>query len=246
MVMMHIKFHFFFPSIFFSNFETIIVDAHRNVFLEKYGVEAFIKMYEADNPIEIQQSLNRLLNIIGTHDYLHFPPERKNGIRILCMDGGGTRGLVTIEVLKRLEKLTGQRISELFDLIAGTSTGGIVAVMTGVHNMPLEQLETLYKNFSSAVFVKGSKPEPDASSWSKLASYAGLFKNGSFYKGKTLLDILAEYVGTVPLIDTSMGEHAQKTKIFFVSTVVSAVPPQNYIFRNYNYPVNSKSRYSFF
>jgi patatin-like phospholipase/acyl hydrolase len=48
-------------------------------------------------------------------------------VRILAIDGGGIRGLIPAVVLAELEARTGRRISELFDLIAGTSTGGILA-----------------------------------------------------------------------------------------------------------------------
>ena len=48
--------------------------------------------------------------------------------RVLFLDGGGIRGLVQIEVLMELERRTGRKITELFDWIIGTSTGGIVAL----------------------------------------------------------------------------------------------------------------------
>lgn len=50
------------------------------------------------------------------------------GSRILFLDGGGVRGLIQIEVLEQLERETGRRVTELFDWIVGTSTGGIVAL----------------------------------------------------------------------------------------------------------------------
>ena len=48
--------------------------------------------------------------------------------RILSIDGGGIRGVIPSVLLEQLEKRSGQPISALFDLIAGTSTGGILAV----------------------------------------------------------------------------------------------------------------------
>ncbi len=47
---------------------------------------------------------------------------------ILALSGGGYRGLFTIEVLVRLEQRAGRPIGECFDLIAGTSIGGIIAI----------------------------------------------------------------------------------------------------------------------
>jgi uncharacterized protein len=48
-------------------------------------------------------------------------------MRVLAIDGGGIRGLIPAIVLADLEARTGRAISDLFDLIAGTSTGGILA-----------------------------------------------------------------------------------------------------------------------
>ena len=53
---------------------------------------------------------------------------KQAGSRILCLDGGGIRGLIQLEVLSQLERKTGRRITELFDWIIGTSTGGIIAL----------------------------------------------------------------------------------------------------------------------
>src|SRR5206468_8707595 len=50
--------------------------------------------------------------------------------RILSLDGGGIRGIFTAALLAELEQrhLAGQSIATCFDLIAGTSTGGILAL----------------------------------------------------------------------------------------------------------------------
>lgn len=70
----------------------------------------------------------------------------KKGLRILSMDGGGMKGLATVQILKQIEKRTGKRIHELFDLICGTSTGGMLAIALGIKLMSLDQCEEIYKN----------------------------------------------------------------------------------------------------
>ena len=51
-----------------------------------------------------------------------------SGDKVLCLDGGGIRGLVQLEILREIEELTHRRIVDLFDWIVGTSTGGILAL----------------------------------------------------------------------------------------------------------------------
>jgi hypothetical protein len=78
----------------------------------------------------------------------------KQGLRILSMDGGGMKGLATVQMLKEIEKGTGKRIHELFDLICGTSTGGMLAVSLGMKLMTLEECEDIYKNLGEHVALK--------------------------------------------------------------------------------------------
>ena len=48
--------------------------------------------------------------------------------RVLSIDGGGIRGIIPALVIAHLERKTGKPAGELFDLIVGTSTGGILAL----------------------------------------------------------------------------------------------------------------------
>lgn len=49
-------------------------------------------------------------------------------MQVLCLDGGGIRGLVLALMLMAIEKAVGRPIKECFDRISGTSTGGILAL----------------------------------------------------------------------------------------------------------------------
>ena len=52
--------------------------------------------------------------------------------RILSLDGGGIKGAFSAAALAVLEETTGHRCVDHFDLISGTSTGGIIAIGLGL------------------------------------------------------------------------------------------------------------------
>ena len=57
--------------------------------------------------------------------------QRSSGARVLCLSGGGLRGLVELEMLRQVEEVlqeNGQSITSFFDYIVGTSTGAIIAL----------------------------------------------------------------------------------------------------------------------
>lgn len=52
-------------------------------------------------------------------------------IKVLSVDGGGIRGIVPTAILSEIQKRLSTELSQTFDLIAGTSTGGIIALGLG-------------------------------------------------------------------------------------------------------------------
>lgn len=71
--------------------------------------------------------------------------------RILALDGGGIKGAFTASVLATLEDLIDEPVGRHFDLIAGTSTGGILAVGLGIGLSPRDMLE-FYRNRGPVIF----------------------------------------------------------------------------------------------
>ena len=76
----------------------------------------------------------------------------EKGFRILSLDGGGVRGLIEVLVLKRLEEVFDPLpITSLFDLIIGTSAGGLIS-MALLKRVPLSCLETLLETMAQKIF----------------------------------------------------------------------------------------------
>ena len=74
-------------------------------------------------------------------------------MRVLSIDGGGIRGLIPALVLSELERRAGRRTFELFDLIAGTSTGGILAcALCAPDPLPAIELVKLYEEEGPEIF----------------------------------------------------------------------------------------------
>jgi patatin-like phospholipase/acyl hydrolase len=76
------------------------------------------------------------------------PPDR---FQILALDGGGAKALFTAHILARLEQDLGVSVNDSFDLIAGTSAGGIVALALGAGLAPSE-ITTHFKSLVETVF----------------------------------------------------------------------------------------------
>ena len=70
-------------------------------------------------------------------------PQMEHVPRILSLDGGGVRGLSTLLILRDIMEEIGRKMGtnipakpcDYFDLIGGTSTGGLIAIMLGLLGM---------------------------------------------------------------------------------------------------------------
>ena len=88
--------------------------------------------------------------------------------RILSIDGGGIRGLLAARLLQEIETRAGQPLHDYFHLIAGTSTGSIVAagIATG---MNCEAIAQLYLQHANDIFIKPSRRLPQQ--WRSLFNF---------------------------------------------------------------------------
>lgn len=75
--------------------------------------------------------------------------------KILSIDGGGIRGIIPAIILAEIEKRTGKKISDMFDLIAGTSSGGLIAAMIASQNhKPADLIVELYEKRGHEIFSR--------------------------------------------------------------------------------------------
>ncbi len=72
--------------------------------------------------------------------------------RILSIDGGGIKGIVPAAFLAQLEEALGESVANYFDLVAGTSTGGIIALGLGM-GLSAADILHFYEQLGPAVFA---------------------------------------------------------------------------------------------
>jgi len=126
-------------------------------------------------------------------------PAKPRGLRLLSLEGGGIKGLALIWQLRALERAAGRPIHELFDLIGGVSTGGIIALGLA-RGVPLRELEKMYHDIGRDVF--GSQ-----------SAIRRLLK-GNAADNTAIRDLLLEYLGDLPMLDAP----GQLARCFVVST----------------------------
>lgn len=133
--------------------------------------------------------------VIGTSTFATDRP-----FRILSIDGGGVRGIIPAVVLEQIEEELQKPIHEAFDMVAGSSTGGIIALSLATRNLlasnkpnfTAEQVVDLYINSSAQIF--------SASLSHRFLTLGGLL--GPRYETKGLKDMLEEKLGNTMLSET--------------------------------------------
>ncbi|KAJ4701791.1 Patatin [Melia azedarach] len=136
------------------------------------------------------------------------PPTYGNLITVLSIDGGGIRGLIPGTILafleSELQKLDGEdaRIADYFDVIAGTSTGGLVTAMLTApneKNRPLfaaEDINDFYLNHCPKIF-----PQPGCQLFTNTRKVIRAL-SGPKYDGKYLHSTIKEKLGNAKLHQT--------------------------------------------
>ena len=143
-----------------------------------------------------------------------------NTIRILSLDGGGIRVIIPTLVMSEIEERTGRRIADCFDLITGTSTGGIIAIGLTI---PGEDGKAMYSARDMVnLFENEGKKIFHRSVWRTLES------------GWNLLDEKYDAKGMEGVLETYFGDSRLKdalTNLLITSYEIEARTP--WFFRSY-------------
>ncbi len=120
-----------------------------------------------------------------------------NLVKLLSIDGGGIRGIIPALILAEIEKRAQKPIAQLFDLIAGTSTGGILALALtkpdgqGNPQYSAKRLIDLYETEGTRIFSR--------SVWHRIRAVGNLLEER--YPSDGVETVLEEYFGEARLKD---------------------------------------------
>lgn len=170
----------------------------------------------------VQRTANQILAAIGFNQWIPKIPGQR-GLRILSLDGGGSRGMVAVTALQRMLKTIGNgaEVADSFDIVAGTSTGGIIAFLTALRRETSDQAVERYNELIKQIFVK-----------SALSTPMMLFTTAT-YDETNFMTILSKILGNYIMLD-SRADPAVPL-VFCVTSKMSSTPTHVSLLRNYNY-----------
>lgn len=143
---------------------------------------------------------------------------RPDGRRILVIDGGGAKGIIPAMLLAQIEREMNKPAHEIFDLICGTSTGGLMSILVGISKWPAEDVVKLYAEEGSRLFPKGVLS----------GGYMQMGLSGSKYSADGFEKLVGEKVGDLRMD----GEPEPSPKVFVVSCR-GGKDNNTFLFRNY-------------
>lgn len=111
--------------------------------------------------------------------------------KVLSIDGGGIKGLYSAKILEQFEERFKCRIADYFDLICGTSTGGLIALALSL-KIPVSEVSNLYYSRGKQIFKKRSN----------ISSLVKQLFLSSKYDNKELEKALQEMFGNRTLADS--------------------------------------------
>lgn len=140
---------------------------------------------------------------------------------LLSLDGGGIKGVTTLlilrEIFKGVKKHAGRDMHpwEIFDLIGGTSTGGLIAIMLGYLHFSIDECLKYYEELADKIFVPRLKSK---GSFKWINAEVG----GTWFNGKDLEDAVKDLLRRISLEEdlAFRRDGEQKCKVF-VSAVRS-------------------------
>lgn len=154
--------------------------------------------------------------------------------RILTLNGGGVRGLVTAVWLNRLEQKLGAPIGQFFDLIAGTSAGALTACALA-SGMRTETIVSLYRDRAQEIF-----PPPAARFWSRFLRFFSQGFDAPRYDANGLEAVLKSVFGDrsfgdlqVPTLITSYNLATREALVF--KTMKTSAESTHDTYQKYNH-----------
>eukprot|EP00549_Striatella_unipunctata_P010836 CAMPEP_0118721076 /NCGR_PEP_ID=MMETSP0800-20121206/30511_1 /TAXON_ID=210618 ORGANISM="Striatella unipunctata, Strain CCMP2910" /NCGR_SAMPLE_ID=MMETSP0800 /ASSEMBLY_ACC=CAM_ASM_000638 /LENGTH=705 /DNA_ID=CAMNT_0006628879 /DNA_START=154 /DNA_END=2271 /DNA_ORIENTATION=- len=169
----------------------------------------------------VKGTANKLLATLGCNRWTPKIPGQK-GLRVLCLDGGGSRGMTTVTMMQGMvDAMGGVELCDRFDMIVGTSTGAILAFLVGLRREPSWLAKKRYDSLIKRIFVNRPLKTPI------MLLTTALYDEGHF------MSIMEEILADASMLDSRADPSVPL--VVAVSTKMSATPKELCLFRNYNY-----------
>jgi uncharacterized protein len=149
------------------------------------------------------------MNTLKVIDNIKKIATTKDTIRVLQIDGGGCKGVIPANLLKYIELKLEKPISQIFDLIVGSSVGSIIGGIMASGKLPAPTLYDLFKAALPIVFKKRI-----------IRNYL----TDPRYDRQPLVDIIVKNVGAIKMKDCQTN---------FMSTAVNVCDTQTHFFKSW-------------